>query len=255
MALNAILKVSDLHFGYHFTPLLNDINFEIFPEDRVALIGPSGSGKSTLLKIIAAILKPESGRIVFHDLDLTQAVSTERNIMRKKMGLLFQKNALFDSLTSLENIVFSLRESGVETNPNKAYSIAVKNLEAVGLSHAQALYPDEMSGGMQKRLGIARAQALKPDFLLYDDPTAGLDPITSRHIIDLILNLQRDCSSTIVVVTNEILRAFQLANRIFFLCQGQLLDLGSPEQARNSTDLRVQQFLKAEAKGPLQGVL
>jgi phospholipid/cholesterol/gamma-HCH transport system ATP-binding protein len=255
VALNPVFRASNIHFGYQVTELLNSIRFDIYPGDRIALIGPSGSGKSTLLKIMAGILSPTSGSIYFHDVNLHTADRKSRDQIRKKMGLLFQKNALFDSYTALGNIIFSLKESGVEKDEKFAEQIATQSLDAVGLSHACHLFPDEMSGGMQKRLGIARAQALKPDFLLYDDPTAGLDPITSRHIIDLILKLQAECQSTIVVVTNEILRAFQLSSRIFFLCQGQLLDLGTPDQARHYQDLRVQQFFRAESNGPLEGAV
>jgi len=255
MALIPILRVSDIHFGYQYTELLNSINFEIYPQDRIALIGPSGSGKSTLLKIMAGLLKPSNGSVIFHGFNLHSAPSNKRDQLRRKMGLLFQKNALFDSQTSIGNITFSLKESGVETRDDAARKIATYHLDAVGLSHAYHLFPDEMSGGMQKRLGIARAQALRPDFLMYDDPTAGLDPITSRHIIDLILKLNTEGNSTILVVTNEILRAFQLANRIFFLCQGKLIDLGSPDDARKSQDPRVQQFLHARSQGPLRGLI
>ena len=253
MALNPVLKASDIHFGFQFTELLNSIHFDIFPQDRIALIGPSGSGKSTLLKILAGLIKPNKGSVYFHNVDMHDSNLENRNLIRRKMGLLFQKNALFDSLTSVEYITFSLKESGIEASEDGARETACQNLDAVGLTHAYDLFPDEMSGGMQKRLGIARAQALKPDFLLYDDPTAGLDPITSRHIIDLILKLQTECNSTIIVVTNEVLRAFQLANRVFFLCQGELIDLGTPEMARENQDPRVQQFLKAQSHGPLQG--
>jgi phospholipid/cholesterol/gamma-HCH transport system ATP-binding protein len=255
MALTPILKVSNIHFGYYYTELLSSINFEIYPNDRIALMGPSGSGKSTLLKIMAGLLQPSKGSVIFHGININSCDPKMREHARRKMGLLFQKNALFDSQTSIGNIAFSLKESGVETSDDVAKTIATHHLDAVGLSHAYHLFPDEMSGGMQKRLGIARAQSLKPDFLMYDDPTAGLDPITSRRIIDLILKLQIECHSTIVVVTNEILRAFQLANRIFFLCQGELIDLGSPDEARQSQDLRVQQFLQAKSKGPLQGAI
>jgi phospholipid/cholesterol/gamma-HCH transport system ATP-binding protein len=252
VALNPLLKIQDLHFGYHFTELLNGLNCNIFPQDRIALIGPSGSGKSTFFKIIAGLLSPQKGSVIFQGTSIHKASPKELNLLRKKMGLLFQKNALFDHLNALDNIVFSLKESHTEPCPDKASAIALHHLESVGLGHALQLLPDEMSGGMQKRLGIARAQALKPDFLLYDDPTAGLDPITSRHIIDLILTLQQECQSTLIVITNEILRAFQLATRIFFLCHGELLDLGSPTQAKHHPDPRVQQFLKAQAEGPLQ---
>lgn len=255
MALKPLYQVQNLSFGYQGQSLLCNLNFEIYPQDRIAIIGPSGSGKSTLLKLLAGLITPSNGQVLFEGHHLATTSEDQLVKLRRKMGLLFQKNALFDSMTSFENIAFSLREASITNNTSTLSSEVTKGLESVGLGHATHLFPDEMSGGMQKRLGIARAQALKPEVLLYDDPTAGLDPITSRHIIELILTLQKECASTIVVVTNEIARALQVATRIFFVVHKECLDLGSPMQAKQSSDARVQQFLKAQSQGPLQGAL
>lgn len=170
------------------------------------------------------------------------------------MGMLFQKNALFDSLTVGENIAFPLREA-THVGAEEIRSRVKSGLESVGIGHAEHLFPDEISGGMQKRLGIARAQALRPDFLFYDDPTAGLDPITSRKIVDLIVDLQEKNKSTVFVVTNEMPRAYQVGHRLWFVDEKRVLDLGPAEQARRHPDPRVQQFLKGEATGPLTGAV
>jgi phospholipid/cholesterol/gamma-HCH transport system ATP-binding protein len=166
------------------------------------------------------------------------------------MGVLFQKNALFDSLTCGENIAFPLRETTGLTD----WEIDKKVehfLDAVGLPHAKNLYPDEISGGMQKRLGIARALALEPEIIFYDDPTAGLDPITSRKIINLILDLKQQKKSTIVAVVNDMNRAYQLADRMGMIIDKTLLITGTPEETRNHLDGRVHQFVRGETKGPL----
>ncbi len=252
MTTSTIYKLEQISFSYDSLPVLTDINLEIKSQERVALIGPSGAGKTSLLKILAGLLAPTTGQIYLFDQDFTKASGPEKLALMKKIGLLFQKNALFDSMTSLNNIIFSLTESH-QPHPEHYKTLAQNQLDLVGLSHAYQLFPAEMSGGMQKRLGIARAQSLKPEILLYDDPTAGLDPITSRKIIDLIIDLQSQTQSTIVVVTNEIQRAIQFATRILFLDQNQLVDLGSPEQAFENSDPRVYQFIRGLSDGPILG--
>jgi phospholipid/cholesterol/gamma-HCH transport system ATP-binding protein len=166
------------------------------------------------------------------------------------MGMLFQKNALFDSLTVGENIAFPLREktalSEAEIQAKVEYF-----LEAVGIGHARALFPDEISGGMQKRLGIARALALAPKIVLYDDPTAGLDPITSRRIIDLVLRLREENKSTVVAVTNDMARAYQMADRIAVVVDGEVIVTGNKAQTLAHKDPRVIQFVRGELEGPL----
>lgn len=254
MALKPLLKIENLTFGYQFQPLVENLNFTIYREERIALIGPSGSGKSTLLKIMTGLMTPDKGSVFFENHNIHQMNPKELVATRKRMGLLFQKNALFDSMTANENITFSLEESS-KLSKDQIQVEAQRRLDSVGLGHIPHLYPDELSGGMQKRLGIARAQALKPEILFYDDPTAGLDPITSRQIIELILSIQSECKSTILVVTNEIPRAYQVATRIFFLYDKQIFDLGSPQEAENSKIPFVRQFLRGETQGPLRSTL
>lgn len=230
--------------------VLREVNVRIMPGERIAVIGPSGKGKSSLLKMLAGLLPPSEGTLLIEGRDFHQAPVAERQALRLKMGMLFQKNALFDSLNNSENIAFALRETGKRT-PAEIQAIVLRFLEAVGIGHAKDLFPDEISGGMQKRLGIARALALDPEIVFYDDPTAGLDPITSRKIIDLIVDLQTKKNATVVAVTNDINRAYQLAHRIFIVMDGQVMETGTPAQTRAHGDPRVQQFIKGEAQGPL----
>lgn len=233
----------DLHFGD--TQLLNKCNFDLFEGESVVLIGPSGQGKTSLLKLMAGLLEPTSGTLEFEGENWSKLSITQRNYHYRKRGMLFQKNALFDSMTAIENVCFPLQElaAGKEDEiKQKAQSL----LHAVGLDHAANLFPDEMSGGMQKRLGIARALVLKPPILLNDDPVAGLDPITSRKIIELILNLKKESGITVVSVLNDVNRAFELATRIIFVANGQAVNLGTPAEAQKIENLEIQKFLKGE---------
>jgi phospholipid/cholesterol/gamma-HCH transport system ATP-binding protein len=207
--------------------------------ESVVLIGPSGSGKSVLLKTIAGLTNPSEGSITLES---------------ENLGMLFQKNALFDSFTVLENLLFPLKERlGIIGKP--AEEKAKKFLTAVGLSGTENLYPDEISGGMQKRLGIARALIVEPEIILYDEPTAGLDPITSKTIAALIQKLRRESGSTLLTVTNDMQRAYQLGDRIYLLAQGKLLAGGTPEQVRATQEASLRQFIYGLKTGPLTAEL
>ena len=173
-----------------------------------------------------------------------------RESIARKTGMLFQRNALFDSLSVAENIAFPLREVS-HASETEIKSTVEFYLQAVEIAHARDLFPDEISGGMQKRLGIARALALKPEIVFYDDPTAGLDPITSRMIIQLILRLQKEMHTTIVAVTNDMNRADQMASRIAMVVDREVLVCGSPHETMGHWDARVQQFIHGSPYGPL----
>jgi phospholipid/cholesterol/gamma-HCH transport system ATP-binding protein len=176
--------------------------------------------------------------------------SGERDEIARRTGMLFQKNALFDSLSAFDNVAFPLREV-VHASESEIEPTVSRYLEAVGLSHARDLFPDEISGGMQKRLGIARALAMKPEVVFYDDPTAGLDPITSRKIIQLIMSLQKEMNTTVVAVTNDMNRADQLAQRIGMVVDRELIICGTPAETKRNSDPRVSQFIRGSLQGPL----
>jgi phospholipid/cholesterol/gamma-HCH transport system ATP-binding protein len=211
------------------------IDLEVAPKESVALIGPSGGGKSVLLKVIAGLLESDEGTVELGSPDV---------------GMLFQKNALFDSFTCEENLLFPLKERkgviGAEAKER-----AARFLASVGLKGSEKLFPDEISGGMQKRLGIARALIVEPEIILYDEPTAGLDPITSRTIADLIKELRAQTGSTLLTVTNDMQRAYQIGDRVCLVAQGKLTEGGTPEQVQATQDPALRQFIYGLKQGPL----
>jgi len=214
--------------------LFANLSWDIPAGQTSVLIGPSGSGKSTLLRLLAGLTQPDSGSVWRQD---------------ENIGMLFQRNALFDSMTALENLVFTLKEnrwSRRDFQNEKAERKARELLERVGLAHAAELSPGELSGGMQKRLGIARALIAQPQILLYDDPTAGLDPIISRSIAQVILEIQQEHKSTLVIVTNDMARAFQLADLIFVLSKEGITLAGDPPSAQKSKNPLIQNALYGE---------
>lgn len=244
------MELQDVSIDFGDGPLLNRVNLAIQTGESVVLIGPSGFGKSVVLKLFAGLLRPTEGRVLIEGQDLNALSPSAQAKLLLKMGMLFQKNALFDSLTVGENIAFPLREK-TSLSEDEIQKRITFFLEAVGIPHARVLYPDEISGGMQKRLGIARALALSPQTVLYDDPTAGLDPITSRRIVDLIVQLKTEQKSTVIAVTNDMARAYQLADRIVMVVDGELIDTGNKEQTLKHKDPRVAQFIRGELTGPL----
>lgn len=230
--------------------ILNNVSLSVPPGNCLVLVGPSGQGKTTLLKTIAGLIDPQEGEVIIENKNLKTLSDAERTELVRSMGMLFQKNALFDSLTCGENIAFPLREAG-RLSDSEIQEKVEYFLEAVGISHAKTLYPDEISGGMQKRLGIARALALQPKIVFYDDPTAGLDPITSKKIIELIVDVQKRARATVVAVTNDMNRAYQMADTIAMVVDQTALVTGSPEETRNHGDPRVRQFIHGALEGPL----
>ena len=242
------LKDVSVHFGSQ--EVFAGVNLRIEKGESFVIIGPSGQGKTTLLKTLCGLLSPQNGEVFVEQKSWLKISDAERFGLLKKMGVLFQKNALFDSFTCGENIAFPLRETTMLSESEIAGKVE-HFLDAVGLPHARDLYPDEISGGMQKRLGIARALALEPEIIFYDDPTAGLDPITSRKIINLILDLKEKNKSTVVSVVNDMNRAYQLADRIGMIVDKSLLITGTPDETRSHLDGRVRQFVRGETQGPL----
>jgi phospholipid/cholesterol/gamma-HCH transport system ATP-binding protein len=230
-----VIEIQNLGKKFNSEWIFKDICLEVAHQESVVLIGPSGGGKSVFLKIVAGLLTADCGTL---------------QIKSKNLGMLFQKNALFDSFTVEENLLFPLRERlGVQGRAAKEK--ASRFLEAVGLKGCDKLYPDEISGGMQKRLGIARALIVEPELILYDEPTAGLDPITSKTIADLIISLRTQFKSTLLTVTNDMHRAYQLGDRICLLAQGKLISGGTPQEVRLSTHAGLRQFIYGLKNGPL----
>lgn len=230
--------------------ILKDVSLDIHPGEIAVLIGPSGGGKTVLLKTMAGLFEPKNGKVLCYGREWKNLSLTDRHQLAAKIGMQFQQSALFDELTALENITFVLKEHAPMSNAEMK-ARALECLAAVGLEKYQNLREYELSGGMKKRLGIARAIALKPEIIFLDDPTAGLDPVNSDNMAELILNLKKQINATLVVVTYDILRAYQFAGRIFLVADQAVIETGDAEQTQNNPDPRVQQFIHGWLHGPL----
>jgi len=239
-----------LKFADHW--VFQNFNLRLFEGESLVLVGPSGSGKSLLMKLMTGLVCPDHGAILYRGESLSTLSKIKLSRMRAEMGFLFQQNALFDSMTVHENMDFTLSEVHPKKSKEQRGGEIQDLLKAVGLDHVMSLFPSELSGGMQKRLGIARALILQPRVVFYDDPTAGLDPITSRKIVQLILSLKEKSSGTIVTVTHDMMRAYQLAGRIQVCFLGEFIETGGAQQTRFFPHPKVQQFIKGEISGPVE---
>lgn len=247
----AIIQLKQVSLSFEGLEVLKNFDLSLHQGDSLVLVGPSGSGKSTLLKLMAGLLAPDSGQVLYRGKDLSTLSKKDQLMHLSEVGMLFQQNALFDSMTVYENLFFVLAEVEGTPSAQKKHKEIVDLLGEVGLDHVLDHYPSEISGGMQKRLGIARALCLKPRLVFYDDPTAGLDPITSRKIVNMILELKKKWGATIVTVTNDMMRAYQLAGTIMVCLPGEFIATGPVEKTKENSDPRVQQFINGYVDGPL----
>ena len=246
----AAIKITDLKKtfdGKEF--VVNGMNLEIPKDSLTAIIGFSGTGKSVMLKHILGLFKPTSGKIEVLGQDITKMSPDELTVFRRKFGVLFQGAALFDDMTVLENVCFPLVEHKSEYSEEKIVQIATEKLRQVGLEekHFKKL-PSEISGGMQKRTGLARALALDPEILFYDEPTTGLDPILTEMVDNLILETHQQHSGTSVMVSHDLDAAFRLADHVAMLNAGQVLLFGTPEDFYNSEIELVKRFVSKGIK-------
>ncbi len=245
-----VLELQKVTVSFNEEVILKDVEFKVFPHETIVLIGLSGGGKTVLLKTMAGLIPPAQGHVKCYGQDWNELSISGRHDLARKVGMQFQKSALFDDLTAFENVAYPLREH-TQMSESEIRERVLQCLKAVDLEKAQDLQSYEMSGGMRQRLGIARAIALKPEILFMDDPTAGLDPINSDNMADLILNLKKEIGATLVIVTHDLSRAYQFAGRIFFVGNKSVIEAGSAEETRNSPDPRIQQYLHGWLKGPL----
>lgn len=223
--------------------IYKDINLSINKGETVVILGQSGEGKTTLLKSIIGLDKPTAGKIFVLGEEITRMPEEKLNQIRKRMGMVFQNAALFDSLTVRENVAFPLREH-TRFDEEKIRKIVKEKLEIMGMENTENLLPAQLSGGMQRRVGIARALALSPEIVLYDEPTTGLDPVMTEIISDLILELKNRLKVTSVVVTHDMNTAFKIGDRLGMLHQGSLVAIGDKETIFKSNIPIVQQFVK-----------
>lgn len=240
--LGPVISVRDLRVQYGDREVLHGIEFDILRGETVVILGGSGSGKSTLLRTLVGLEKPSTGQVLVKGTDLARATARELDVIRKKIGLSFQGGALIGSMTVGENIALPLREHSDLANSTIEVMVRIK-LEQVGLSGFERFSPSQLSGGMRKRAAIARALAMDPEILFFDEPSAGLDPIMAAGIDDLILNLKRAYAITIIVVTHELASAFLIADRIILIDRGRILATGPAKEIQQSTHPRVRQFL------------
>ncbi len=239
----AIISIRDLVVEYDGRRVLDRLSLDIEQGETMVLLGGSGSGKSTLLRQVIGLEKPESGTIVVKGTDITHCSQSELSFVRRSIGVAFQSGALFNSLTLEENVALNLREHTQLAPPIIDLTVSML-LAAVGLSEFGKLHPRELSGGMKKRGAVARALALDPEILVFDEPSAGLDPVVAAELDEMILLLKQVYQMTIVVVTHEMRSAFKIADRIAMLYDGAFVAVGSKEEITNNNDPRVQQFLR-----------
>lgn len=237
-----IISVSGLHVAYGSREVLHGLTFDVQRGETLVVIGGSGSGKSTLLRTLVGLERPSAGEVRIKGVDIARARVREMDAIRKRIGLAFQGGALIGSLTVGANIALPLLEHTTLEKSTIEVMVRIK-LEQVGLSGFENYMPSQLSGGMKKRAAFARAMALDPEILFFDEPSAGLDPITAAGIDDLILSLKRAYALTMVVVTHELASAFLIADRVILVDRGNIAAIGPVDEVRNSRHPRVRQFL------------
>ncbi|MCD6093860.1 MAG: ABC transporter ATP-binding protein [Candidatus Omnitrophica bacterium] len=247
-----MIKIRNLRksFGEHL--ILDNLNLDVRRGETMVIIGRSGCGKSVLLKHIVGILKPDRGEIFVNGENIVNLDRKRLSELRMKIGVLFQEGALFDSLTVGENVGFLLLEHSKKSRREIFEKYVREKLAMVGLSGVEDLRPAELSGGMKKRVGLARAICANPELILYDEPTTGVDPIMAAVINDLIRKLHNQLKVTSVAVTHDIKSAYKIADRIAMLYQGKIIEVGTPREIKNSSNPVIQQFIKGEKEGPIK---
>ena len=246
-----MIRVVDLHKAFGGNKVLRGVNFRLRRGETLVIIGQSGCGKSVLLKHIMGILKPDRGKVFVDGVDITSIREDELHEVTRKFGMLFQGTALFDSMTVGENVAFGL-ERYTDYSKEKIKELVRENLAKVGLRDIENLMPYELSGGMRKRVGLARAIAYKPDIILYDEPSTGIDPIRADAINDLIIRMKKEMNATELIITHDMVSAYKIADRIGMLYEGKVIEIGTPEEIENSKNPIIQQFIHGRADGPIE---
>lgn len=242
-----VIEVRNLYSEYEEKKVLHDVSMEVFPKEIMVILGPSGCGKSTLLKHIVGLLRPVSGTVKLFGKRIDQMEEDEYFETLRRMGMLFQGGALLGSMTVGDNVALPIREHTKLDKDTIDLVVSIK-LSLVGLAGCEMMMPSELSGGMRKRAGLARAMALDPEVLLFDEPTAGLDPITSAGLDQLVLKLRKGLDMTAVVVTHELTTMRTIADRVTLLENGEIIAYGTLEEIDGSREPRVRRFLEARYK-------
>ncbi|MEZ5009359.1 MAG: ATP-binding cassette domain-containing protein [Chitinophagales bacterium] len=237
-----VLKITDLRKNFGDNHVLNGFSLELYPAENLVIMGKSGSGKSVMVKCLVGLVHPTSGSIEIKGKDITQLKQTELNNLRTEIGFLFQGSALYDSMTVRENLEFPLRKR--KRNKSEVDQLVREALESVGLAHAIDLMPEELSGGMKRRVALARAIILKPKIIIYDEPTTGLDPITAKEIINLMREIQEKNGSASLIITHDVDCARVISNRMILLIDGINYAEGSFAELSASNDEKIKAFFK-----------
>ena len=247
---DVMIDITNLHKSFGSQQVLRGVNLTVEKGESMTVIGGSGSGKSVLIKHIIGLLFPDKGQVKVAGQVLNALDEEGLNEIRKKFGMLFQGAALFDSLSVWENVGFGLKQHTKKTD-KEIRAIATAKLALVGLKDVEDKMPVDLSGGMKKRVGLARAIAMDPEIILYDEPTTGLDPITADAINDLILDLRKKLGVTSVAITHDMHSAYKISDRIAMLYKGEILETGTPDEIRSTTNPIVKQFITGSAVGPI----
>jgi phospholipid/cholesterol/gamma-HCH transport system ATP-binding protein len=246
----AFIELRNLCKSFDSRVVLRDMSINVERGESLVIVGGSGSGKSVTLKHIIGLLKPDRGQVLIDGQDLTAMPEVELNAFRRRFGMAFQEGALFDSMSVFENIAFPLRRH-TKMKEKEIRARVEECLEDVHLPNVEKKRPSELSGGMRRRVGFARAISLKPEILLFDEPTTGLDPVISDVIAELIEEMDVKLGVTTVTITHDMKVAFKIADRVAMLYKGQIIEEGTPEEFQQSTNPIVQQFIEGRANGPL----
>ncbi|MBL7157462.1 MAG: ABC transporter ATP-binding protein [Candidatus Omnitrophica bacterium] len=246
-----VIKTNNIVKKFGDRTVLNGVDLDIYRGETFVIMGGSGCGKSTLLRHMIGTLKPDDGKIYLLGKDITNLPEDEMDKIKKRIGMSFQGSALFDSMNVGENVSLPLREH-TKLEESVIKIVMKMKLELVGLRGFEDLMPSQLSGGMKKRVGLARAIAMDPEIIFYDEPTAGLDPIVAGVIDKLIIDLSKKLSITSVVVTHDMESVFKIADKIAMLYEGRVVEVGTKEEMRNSKNQLVKQFIAGDPDGPIK---
>lgn len=245
-----LVQIEDVVLRFGTKTVLDGISFTVRRGERLVVMGQSGGGKSTLLRLVVGILKPSSGRVLFAGTDVARLTRRQLNAMRARLGMVYQYSALISSLNVRDNLALPLEEL-TEKSTAEINELIRERLAAVDMSGSEDKMPSELSGGMRKRVGLARALMLEPELILYDEPSAGLDPVTSSVIDELIVDTSVRTKSSAIIVTHEMDSAFRIATRMVMLYQGKIIADDTPEHFRHSENEVVAQFVSGSTHGPI----
>ena len=248
-----VISIRDLHKQFGAQEVLTGVDLDIVSCESLVILGRSGCGKSVLLKLITGLISPDHGSVLFEGKDITKFSRQKLFDMRMHFGMLFQGAALFDSMTVGENVGLPLVKHGHKSD-EEIREIVLEKLRLIGLTDVYESYPSQLSGGMKKRVGLARAIVMEPQVVLYDEPTTGLDPIMADVINKLIRELQHELDITSVSVTHDINSAYKIGDRMAMLHEGKIIYSGTPEETRETDNEIVRQFIEGRAEGPVRAV-